>query len=48
MSSSEDFGFLEDFENEKIGVTLKILILMRGLLSVKTFVFVVSFPFLES
>jgi hypothetical protein len=31
MPSFEDFGFLEDFENEEIGVTLKILILMRGL-----------------
>ena len=33
----------EDFESEEIGVTLKTLILMRGLWSVKTFVFVVSF-----
>ena len=31
MSSFEDFGFLEDFENEEIGVTLKILILICGL-----------------
>jgi hypothetical protein len=31
MSSVEDFGFLEDFENEEIGVTLKTLILMQGL-----------------
>ena len=23
MSSAEDFGFLEDFESEEIGVTLK-------------------------
>ena len=26
MSSVEDFGFLEDFENEEIGVTLKTFI----------------------
>ena len=38
----EDFGFLEEFENEEIDVTLKIL--MRGLWSVKTFIFIVSFP----
>ena len=25
MSSIEDFGFLEDFESEEIGVTLKTL-----------------------
>jgi hypothetical protein len=31
MSSFEDFGFLEDFENEEIGVILKTLILMQGL-----------------
>jgi hypothetical protein len=31
MSSSEDFGFLEDFKNKEIGVTLKTLILKRGL-----------------
>ena len=43
MSLAEDFGFLEDFENEEIGVTLKTSIFMRGLWSVKTFVFVVSF-----
>ena len=43
MSSVEDFGFIEDFENEEIGMTLKTLILMRELWSVKTFVFVVSF-----
>ena len=43
MFSFEDFGFLEDFESEEIGVTLKTLFLMRGLWSVKTFVFVVSF-----
>ena len=34
---------VEYFENEEIGVTLKALILMRGLWSVKTVVFVVSF-----
>ena len=39
MSSLEDFGFLEDFECEEIGVTLKTSILMRGLWSVKTFCF---------
>ena len=33
----------EDFESEEIGVTLKTWIFMRGLWSVKTFVFVVSF-----
>ena len=33
----------EDFESEEIGVTLKTSILMRGLWSVKTFVFIVSF-----
>ena len=33
----------EDFESEEIGVTLKTLIVMRGLWSVKIFVFVVSF-----
>ena len=43
MSSVEDFGFLEDIETEEIGVTLKTWIFMRGLWSVKTFVFVVSF-----
>ena len=43
MYSFEDFGFLEDFENEEIGVTLKTWIFMRGLWSMKTFVFVVSF-----
>ena len=37
MSSVEDFGFLEDFETEEIGVTLKTLILMRGIRSMKTF-----------
>ena len=43
MSSVEDFSFHEDFESEEIGVTLKISIFMRGLWSVKSFVFVVSF-----
>ena len=43
MSSAEDFGSPEDFESEEIGVTLKTWIFMRGLCSVKTFVFVVSF-----
>ena len=43
MSSAEDFGSPEDFESEEIGVTLKIWIFMRGLWSVNTFVFVVSF-----
>ena len=43
MSLAEDFGFLEDFESEEIGVTLKTWIFMRGLGSVKTSVFVVSF-----
>ena len=43
MSSAEDFGSPEDFESEEIGVTLKTWIFMRGLWSVKTFVFVVSF-----
>ena len=33
----------EDFESEEIGVTLKTWIFMRGLWSMKTFVFVVSF-----
>ena len=41
MSSVEDLGFLEDFENEEIGVTLKTLIFIQGLCSVKTLVFVV-------
>ena len=45
MSSAEDFSSPEDFESEAIGVTLKTWIFMRGLWSVKTFVFVVSFPF---
>ena len=31
MSSAEDFGSREDFENEEIGVTLKTWIFMRGL-----------------
>ena len=43
MSSTEDFGSLEDFESEEIGVILKTWIFMRGLWSVKTFVFEVSF-----
>ena len=43
MSSAEDFGSPEDFESEEIGVTLKTCIFMRGIWSVKTFVFVVSF-----
>ena len=43
MSSAEDFGSPEDFESDEIGVTLKTRIFMRGLWSVKTFVFVVSF-----
>ena len=43
MSSAEDFGSPEDFEGEEIGVTLKTWIFIRGLWSVKTFVFVVSF-----
>ena len=43
MSSAEDFGSPEDFESEEIGVTLKTWIFMRGLWSMKTFVFVVSF-----
>ena len=33
----------EDFESEEIGVTMKTSIFMRGIWSVKTFVFVVSF-----
>ena len=33
----------EDFESEEIGVTLKTSIFMRGMWSMKTFVFVVSF-----
>ena len=47
MSSFEDFGFLEDFENEEIGVTLKTLILMRGLWSMKTFFRSFIFSFLS-
>ena len=43
MSSAEHFGSPKDFESEEIGVTLKTWIFMRGLWSVKTFVFVVSF-----
>ena len=31
MSAVEYFGFLEDFESEEIGVTLKTSIFMRGL-----------------
>ena len=43
MSSTEGFGSPEDFESDEIGVTLKTWIFMRGLWSVETFVFVVSF-----
>ena len=43
MSSAKDFGSPEDFESEEIGVTVKTLIIMGGIWSVKTFVFVVSF-----
>ena len=43
MSSIEDFGSPEDIESEEIGVILKTSIFMRGIWSVKTFVFVVSF-----
>ena len=43
MSSAEDFGSPEDFENEEIGVTLKTWIFMRGLWSTKTFVFMILF-----
>ena len=43
MSSAEDFGSPEDFESEEIGVTVKTSIFMRGIWSVKTFVFIVSF-----
>ena len=45
MSSAEDFGSPEDFESEEICVTLKTWIFMRGLWSVNTFVFIVSFSF---
>ena len=31
MSSAEDFGFLEDFESEEIGVTLKTYIHARNM-----------------
>ena len=31
MSAVEYFGFLEDFESEEFGVTLKTSIFMRGL-----------------
>ena len=43
MSSTEDFGSPKDFESEETGVTLKTWIFMRGVWSVKTFVFIVSF-----
>ena len=48
MSSAEDFGSPEDFESEEIGVTLKTWIFMRGLWSLKTFVFIVFFFFFLS
>ena len=43
LKTSDFWRLSEDFESEEIGVTMKTWIFTRGLWSVKTFVFVVSF-----
>ena len=48
MSWAEDFGSPEDFESEEIVVSMKTWIFMRGLWSVKNFVFLVSVFFFLS
>ena len=48
MSSADDFGSPDDFESEEIGATVKTSIFMRGIWSVKTFVFIVYFFFFLS
>ena len=43
LKTLDFWRLFEDFENEEIGVTLKTLILMQGLWSVKNFASIVSF-----